>query len=83
MASRSICVGMTGQLTQKRDNHIKNGTSGHPTLGRPKRRLEGNIEVVLMVLREVGCEGMECIQLDQDRVHWGAFMGMKINLWIP
>jgi hypothetical protein len=32
MASRSIFVGSTGQLTQRRDDPVKNGTSGHPSV---------------------------------------------------
>jgi hypothetical protein len=33
MASHSVFVGTTGKLTQKRDDLIKNGTSGHPKVG--------------------------------------------------
>jgi hypothetical protein len=32
MVSRFIFVRTTGQLTQKWDDPVKNGTSGHPTL---------------------------------------------------
>ena len=37
---------------------------GKRTLGRPKHRWENNIR---MDLQEVGCGGMECIELAQDR----------------
>jgi hypothetical protein len=37
---------------------------GKSTLGRPRRRWEDNIKVDL---QEVGCGGMDCIKLAQDR----------------
>jgi len=37
---------------------------GKGPLRRPRRRWEGNIN---MVLQEVGCEGMDWIELAQDR----------------
>ena len=38
-------------------------------LGRPRRRWEDNIKVDL---HEVGCEGMEWIELAQDMDNWPA-----------
>ena len=37
---------------------------GNRPLGRPRRSWEDNIK---MDLQEVGCEGMDCIELTQDR----------------
>jgi hypothetical protein len=39
--------------------------------GRPRRRWEYNIR---MVLREIGWEGVDWIQLAQDRDQWRAVM---------
>ena len=40
---------------------------GRRPLGRPRRRWEDNIK---MDLQEVGCDGMYCIDLAQDRERW-------------
>jgi hypothetical protein len=37
LASRSIFVGTTGHLTQKRDDPVKNGMYCHPTLPSPNQ----------------------------------------------
>ena len=42
---------------------------GKRLLGRPRRRWEDNIK---MGLREVGSEGMDWIELAQDRDSWRA-----------
>ena len=43
---------------------------GKRTLGRPRRRWEDNI----MNLKEVGCWGMDWIELAQDRDGWRALV---------
>ena len=40
-------------------------------LGRPRRRWEDNIK---LDLQEVGCEGMDWIDLAQDRFRWRALV---------
>jgi hypothetical protein len=40
---------------------------GERPLGRPRGRWEVNIK---MDLQEVGCEGMNCIDMAQDRDSW-------------
>jgi hypothetical protein len=49
-------------------------------LGRPRRRWEGNIKVDL---QEVGCGGVDWIELAQDRDRWRALVNVVMNLRVP
>jgi len=49
-------------------------------LGRPRRRWEDNIKVDL---QEIGCVGMDWIELAQDRDRWRAFVNAVMNLRVP
>jgi len=53
---------------------------GKRPLGRPRLRWEDNIK---MALQEVGCRGMDWIELDQDRDRWRAFVNVVMNLRGP
>jgi hypothetical protein len=50
------------------------------TLGRPKYRWEDNIK---MDLQEVGCRGVDWIDLAQDRDSWRALVNAVMNLRVP
>jgi hypothetical protein len=55
-------------------------TEGKRPLVRPRCRWEDNIR---MDLQEVGCGGMDWIELAQDRDRWRALVYAVMNLRVP
>ena len=53
---------------------------GKSPLGRSRSRWNDNIK---MVLQEVGCGGMDWIELAQDRERWRAVVNAVMNLRVP
>jgi hypothetical protein len=53
---------------------------GKRPLGRPRRRWVNNIK---MVLREIEWDGMDWINMAQDRDQRTARVNMVMNLWVP
>jgi len=53
---------------------------GKRPLGSPSRRWEDNIKVDL---QEVGCGGMDWIELAHDKDEWWALVNAVMNLRIP
>jgi len=53
---------------------------GKRLLGRPRRRWENNIK---MDLQEVGCGGMDWIELAQDTDMWQALVNAVMNIRVP
>ena len=49
-------------------------------LGRPRHRWEDNIK---MDLQDVGCGGMDWIELIQDRDRWRALVSTVMNFRVP
>jgi hypothetical protein len=49
-------------------------------LGRPRRRWVDNIKIDL---REIGWDGVDWIDLAQDRDQWSALVNTVMNLRVP
>jgi hypothetical protein len=55
-------------------------TEGKRPLGRPRRRW---VDTIKMDLREVEWDGMDWIDLIQDRDRWRDHVKAVMNLWVP
>jgi hypothetical protein len=53
---------------------------GRRPLGRPRRRWVDNIKIDL---REIGCDGVDWVDLAQDRDQWRALVNTVMNLRVP
>jgi hypothetical protein len=53
---------------------------GKRVLGRPTCRWKDNIKADL---KEVGCGGMDWIELNRDRNRWGVLVNTVMNLRVP
>jgi len=53
---------------------------GKRPFGRPRCRWEDNVK---MGLQEMGCGGMDWIELAQDRDRWRALVNVVMNLRVP
>jgi hypothetical protein len=53
---------------------------GKRPFGRPRQRWKDNIKVDL---HEVGCGGMDWIELAEDRGRWWALVNVEMNHQVP
>jgi len=53
---------------------------GKRPVGKSRRRWEDNIKIDL---KELGCVGMDWIELVQDRDRWPALVNAVMNLGVP
>jgi len=75
-------VGHVACMGERRDECrvLVGKPEGKRPLQRPRCRWEDNI---MMDLQEVGCRGMDWIELDQDRDRWWALVNVVMNLRVP
>jgi hypothetical protein len=55
---------------------VYHAPEGNRPLGRPRRRWVDNIK---LDLREIGCDGIDWIDLSQDRNQWRALVKTMMN----
>jgi hypothetical protein len=69
-------------MREKRDAYwiLVGNSEGKRPLVRPRRRWVDNIK---MDLREIGCDGVDWIDLAQDRDQWRALVKAVMNLRAP
>jgi hypothetical protein len=67
---------------EKRNAHSKlvGKPEGKRPLGRPRCRWVDNIKIDL---GEIGCGGMDWIDVVQDKDQWRALVSMVMKLWVP
>jgi hypothetical protein len=53
---------------------------GKRPLGKRKRRCVGNIKICL---REIVWDGMDWVDLAQDRDQWRVLVNTVMNFWVP
>ena len=77
--SRKRWAGNVARMGERRGVYrvLVGKPEGKRPLGRPRCRWEDNIK---MELQEVGCGGMDWIELAQDRDTWRALMNAVMNL---
>ena len=75
-------VGHVARMRERRGVYrvLVGKPEGKRPLGRPRRRFEDNIN---MDIQDVGCGGMDWIELALDRDRWRVLVGVVMNLRVP
>ena len=81
-SKRMRWAGHVARMVENRDVYrfLEGKPGGKRPLGIPRRRWEENIK---MDLQEMGCGGMDWIELAQDRDRWRALVNAVMNLGVP
>jgi hypothetical protein len=75
-------TGHVARIGEKRNTSriLVGKQGGKRPIGRPRRRWVNNIKIDL---REIGWDGMDCIDLSHNREQWRALVKTVMNLWVP
>jgi hypothetical protein len=75
-------AGHVAQMGTKRNAYriLVGNPEGKRPLGRPRRRWVDNIKIDL---RKIGWDGMDWIELAEDRDQWRALVKAVMNLRVP
>jgi hypothetical protein len=75
-------AGHVAHMREKRNAYriFEGKPEGKRPLGRPRRKWVDNNK---MNHREVGWDGMDCVDLAQGRDQWGALVNTVMNLRVP
>jgi hypothetical protein len=79
---RTRCTGHVARMGERRNAYriLVGKPEGKRSLGRSRCRW---VEDIKIDLREIGWEGMEWIDLTQDRDQWRALVNTVMNLRVP
>jgi hypothetical protein len=73
-------AGHVAQMGERVNAYWWEGQKEGDHLGRPRRRWVGNIKMSLI---EIGWDGVDWIDLAQDRDQWRALVNTLMNLYAP
>jgi hypothetical protein len=75
-------TGHVARMGEKRNAYriLVGKRDGRRPMGRPRRMWVDNKK---MDLREIGWDGIDCIDLAQDMDQWRALVNTVMNLWVP
>jgi hypothetical protein len=75
-------AGHVARLREKRNAYriMMGMPEGKRPLGRPRRR---RVENIKMDLREIGSDGMDCIDLAENRERWRPLVNTLMNHRVP
>jgi hypothetical protein len=75
-------AGHVARMGEKRNAYriLVGKPEGRRPLGRPRSMWVDNIK---MDIREIGWDGVDCVDLAQDRDHWRALVNTVMNLRVP